>query len=137
MIAEVAMAIEFDKGFELHAQGMQLRAQRAEVIAGNIANADTPGYKAKGMDFQKAFAQATQKQQTGMSRTNEKHFDVRIELNNSVDFRVPDQPDTGDGNTVDVQVERNLYLKNSLEYQASIQFLNGKIQSMKKVITGS
>jgi len=131
------MAIGFDKGFDLHAQGMQLRAQRAEVIAGNIANADTPGYKAKGLDFQKAFAQAAQKQQTGMSRTNEKHFDVRIELNNNVDFRVPDQPDTGDGNTVDVQVERNLYLQNSIEYQASIQFLNGKIQSMKKVITGS
>jgi len=49
------MAISFDKGFELHAKGMNLRSQRAEVIANNIANADTPGYKAKGMDFQNAF----------------------------------------------------------------------------------
>ena len=130
------MAIGFDKGFELHAQGMQLRAQRAEVIASNIANADTPGYKAKGMDFQKALAQASQKQQMGMSRTNTKHFDVRTELNNNVDFRIPDQPDTGDGNTVDVQVERNLYLENSLEYQAGVQFLNGKIKALQKVISG-
>ncbi|WP_114325263.1 flagellar basal body rod protein FlgB [Candidatus Colwellia aromaticivorans] len=130
------MAIGFDKGFELHAQGMQLRSQRAEVIAGNIANADTPNYKAKGMDFNKAMQQANLQQQMGMSRTNSKHFDVRTELNNNVDFRVPDQPDTGDGNTVDVQVERNLYLENSLEYQAGLQFLNGKIKALQKVISG-
>ena len=130
------MAIEFDKGFELHARGMQLRAQRAEVIASNIANADTPGYKAKGIDFQKAMQQASQQQQMGMSKTNAKHFDVRTEINNNVDFRTPDQPDTGDGNTVDVQVERNLYLENSLEYQAGVQFLNGKIKALKNVISG-
>jgi flagellar basal-body rod protein FlgB len=130
------MAIGFDKGFELHAQGMQLRSQRAEVIAGNIANADTPNYKAKGMDFNKVMQQASLKQQTGMSRTNSKHFDIRTELNNNVDFRVPDQPDTGDGNTVDVQVERNLYLENSLEYQAGVQFLSGKIKALQKVISG-
>ena len=131
------MAIGFDKGFELHAQGMQLRAQRAEVIASNIANADTPGYKAKGMDFHKAMQQASQhQQQMGMSKTNAKHFDVRSEINNNVSFRTPDQPDTGDGNTVDVQVERNLYLENSMEYQAGVQFLNGKIKALKNVISG-
>jgi flagellar basal-body rod protein FlgB len=130
------MAIGFDKGFELHAQGMLLRSQRAEVIAGNIANADTPNYKAKGMDFNTAMKQASIQQEMGMSRTNSKHFDVRTELNNSVDFRTPDQPDTGDGNTVDVQVERNLYLENSLEYQAGLQFLTGKIKALQKVISG-
>ncbi len=130
------MAIGFSKGFELYSQGMQLRAKRAEVIASNIVNADTPGYKAQGMDFKQALAQASQKQQVGMTRTNEKHFDVRMELNNGVGYRVPNQPDTGDGNTVDVQVERNLYLENSLEYQASVQFLNGAIKGMRKAITG-
>ena len=98
------MAIGFDKGFQLHSQGMQIRSQRAEVIASNIANADTPGYKAKGLDFKQALAQASSKQQTGMTRTNDKHFDVRTELNNSVDFRIPNQPDTGDGNTVDLSL---------------------------------
>jgi flagellar basal-body rod protein FlgB len=130
------MAIGFDKGFQLHTQGMQIRAQRAEVIASNIANADTPGYKAKGLEFKQALTQAQSKQQTGMSRTHDKHFDIRTELNNSVYYRIPNHPDTGDGNNVDVQVERNLYLKNSLEYQASVQFLNGKIKAMKKAITG-
>jgi len=130
------MAIGFSKGFELHSQGMLLRSQRAEVIASNIANADTPGYKAKGLDFQQALTQAASNQQTSITRTNEKHFDVRTELNNNIGFRIPNQADTGDGNTVDVQVERNLYLKNSMEYQASIQFLNGQIKAMKKVISG-
>jgi flagellar basal-body rod protein FlgB len=130
------MAIGFDKGFELHTQGMQIRAQRAEIIASNIANADTPGYQAKGLEFKKALAQAQSNNQNAMTRTHEKHFDVKTEMNNSVDYRIPNNPDTGDGNTVDVQVERNLYLKNSLEYQASVQFLNGKVKAMKKVITG-
>lgn len=131
------MAISFEKAFGIHPQSLEVRSQRAEIIAGNIANADTPGYKARGMDFQAALAQASQKQQSsGMTRTNEKHFDTRMELNNGVGFRVPDQPDTGDGNTVDAQVERNLYLENSMQYQASIQFLNGKIKGLKKAITG-
>ena len=130
------MAINFDKAFGIHPQGMVLRAKRAEIIASNIANADTPGYKAKGMDFKDALANAAKNQQMGMTRTNEKHFDVRTEMNNGQGFRVPDQPDTGDGNTVDVQVERNLYLENSLQYQASVQFLNAKVKGLKKALGG-
>jgi len=130
------MAISFEKAFGIHPASLQVRAKTAEVIAGNIANADTPGYKAKGVDFKSALAQAASKQQSGMTRTHEKHFDIRTEMNNGVEYRVPNQPDTGDGNTVDAQVERNLYLKNSMQYQASIQFLNGKIKSLKKAITG-
>jgi flagellar basal-body rod protein FlgB len=130
------MAISFEKALGIHPQALAIRAQRAEVIASNIANADTPGYKARGMDFQKALAQASHKQQSGMTRTNDKHFDIRTEMNNGIGYRTPNQPDTGDGNTVDVQVERNLYLQNSLEYQASLQFLTGRIQGLKKAITG-
>ncbi|MDO6444415.1 flagellar basal body rod protein FlgB [Colwellia sp. 1_MG-2023] len=130
------MAISFEKAFGIHPATLKIRAQNAEVIAGNIANADTPGYKAKGMDFKSALAQAASRQQTGMTRTHEKHFDVRTELNNGVDYRVPNQPDTGDGNTVDSQVERNLYLENSMHYQASVQFMSSKIKGLKKAITG-
>ncbi len=130
------MAINLDKILSLHSNALILRGERAEVIASNIANADTPGYKAKGMDFQKLLMQASQKQEMGMAKTNEKHFDTRIALNSNVAFRSPTQPDTGDGNTVDVQVERNLYLQNSLEYQTSLQFLNGTIGGLRKAITG-
>ncbi|GLX77663.1 flagellar basal body rod protein FlgB [Thalassotalea insulae] len=130
------MAISFEKAFGILPDSLQVRAKNAEVIAANIANADTPGYKAKGMDFQTALAQAANRQQAGMTKTHEKHFDVRTEINNDVDFRVPNQPDTGDGNNVDVQMERNLYLENSMHYQASIQFLNSKIKGLKQAISG-
>lgn len=130
------MAVSFEKAFGIHPQSLQIRAQNAEVIASNIANADTPGYKAKGLDFKTALAQAASRQQSGMAKTHEKHFDVRTEINNATDYRMPNQPDTGDGNTVDAQMERNLYLENSMHYQASIQFLNGKIKGLKKAITG-
>jgi len=130
------MAISFEKAFGIHPQSLQVRAKNAEVIAANIANADTPGYKAKGLDFKAALAQAASKQQSGMSKTHAKHFDIRTEINNGVDYRVPNQADTGDGNTVDAQVERNLYLENSMKYQASLQFLTGKIKGLKKAITG-
>ena len=130
------MAISFDKAFGIHPNTLQLRAQKAEVIAANIANADTPGYKSKGMDFKAALAQAASRQQSGMSKTHEKHFDINTEISNFVQYRVPDQPDTGDGNTVDVQMERNLYLENSMHYQATLQFMNGKIKGLKKAISG-
>lgn len=107
------------------------------MIASNIANADTPGYKAQGMDFQKALAQATQQQQSlNMQKTNAKHFDIKSSLTDGLMYRTPDQPDTGDGNTVNAQLERNLYLENSLEYQASLQFVNSKIQGLKKALGG-
>jgi flagellar basal-body rod protein FlgB len=131
------MAISLDKAFGIHPEILALRAKQAEVVSSNIANADTPGYKARGMDFDKMLSQAATKQQTGMSRTHEKHFDVRTEANNNLEFRIPNQTDTGDGNTVDVQVERNLYLDNSMRYQASLQFMTGKIQGLKKAITGA
>ena len=130
------MAINLDTMFGVHPDALVLRAKRAEVIASNIANADTPGYKAQGMDFQKALAQATKKQSMSMTQTNEKHIDSRMALNDGLEYRIPNQPDTGDGNTVDIQVERNLYLENSLEYQASLQFLNGRIKGLRKAITG-
>jgi len=130
------MAINFDKAFGIHVQGMLVRAERAEVLASNIANADTPGYKAKDINFHKMLLQASQQQEMGMTRTNKKHFDTRMSLNDELQYRTPSQPDTGDGNTVDAQVERNLYLQNSLEYQASLQFLNGSISGLRKAITG-
>ncbi len=130
------MAINFDNIFGIHAEALQLRGKRAELIASNIVNADTPGYKAKGMDFQKLLAQASKKQNIGMTITDARHIDQRMSLNSGTEYRIPNQPDTGDGNTVDMQVERNLYLQNSLEYQASLQFINGKIKGLRKAITG-
>tara|TARA_Y100001956_G_C4101316_1_gene177801 strand:- start:916 stop:1326 length:411 start_codon:yes stop_codon:yes gene_type:complete len=131
------MAISFDKALGVHQHTMLIRSQRAEMLASNIANADTPGYKAKDIDFAQAFKAAKSSQQRGnmMQRTDSKHLNGGSQLNSSVElFRNPNQADTGDGNSVDIQVERNLYVQNALEYQASLQFLTGKFKGLKKAL---
>jgi flagellar basal-body rod protein FlgB len=133
------MAISFDKALGVHPQTIAIRSQRAEMLASNIANADTPGYKAKDIDFAQAFKAAKSNQLSGntMLRTNEKHIAGGTRLTNGVElFRNPNQADTGDGNSVDIQVERNLYVQNALEYQASLQFLTGKFKGLKKALGG-
>lgn len=130
------MAISLDKAFGIHQQALLVRSERAEVLASNIANADTPGYKAKDIDFASALKNAQQRSGYNMSKTHEKHYDLSINANSSDQFRNPMQPDTGDGNSVDVQVERNNFMQNSMEYQTSLRFLNGKIQSLNKALTG-
>ncbi len=131
------MAISFDKALGVHPHAMLIRSQRAEVLAANIANADTPGYKAKDIDFATALKTAKSHQQSGnsMVRTNEKHIaGGSRSVGGAESFRVPNQTDTGDGNSVDIQVERNLYTQNAMEYQASLQFLTGKFKGLNKAL---
>ena len=130
------MAISLDRLMGFHKKALDIRNDRMEVIAGNLANANTPGYKARDIDFQKAMKSAQLHQGHNLNRTHEKHFAGRMQSQSELEFRVPNQPDTGDGNTVEVQVERNNFLDNGMRYQAGIQFLNGKIKGMKKAIKG-
>ncbi|MBM7456542.1 flagellar basal-body rod protein FlgB [Oceanisphaera litoralis] len=130
------MTISFDKAFGIHQHALVARSERAELLAGNLANADTPGYKARDMDFQAALNQAQTHQGFSLNRTSQQHFAVELAPSGTVQFRVPNQPDTGDGNTVDVQTERNNYMENALQYQASLEFLNGKISGLLKAIKG-
>ena len=130
------MAISLDKLMGFHQKAMQIRTDRMEVIAGNLANADTPGYKAQDIDFQKAMKSAQYDQRHSLNRTHEKHFAGQMQTQGELEYRVPTQPDTGDGNTVEVQTERNTFLDNGLRYQAGLQFLNGKIKGMKKALAG-
>jgi len=130
------MAISFDKALGISQYTVGVRSKRAEIIASNIVNADTPHYKAKGLDFAQAMKSAQSSMSTNIAKTHSKHFDINASVSDSQAFRVPNQPDTGDGNTVDVQVERNLYMKNSLEYQQSLQFLGGKFKGLNMAIKG-
>ena len=131
------MAISFDKALGVHPHAMLIRSQRAEVLAANIANADTPGYKAKDIDFATALKTAKSHQLGGntMVRTNDKHIAGGTRsVGGSELFRTPNQTDTGDGNSVDIQVERNLYTQNAMEYQASLQFLGGRFKGLNKAL---
>ena len=134
------MAISFDKAFGIHQYTIGARAARAEVLSANIANADTPGYKAKDLDFSAALQQAQSGIESGFSlaTSNERHISSTLSsgLTSNVKYRNPDQPDTGDGNSVDVQRERSAFLENGLEYQASLEFLNSRISGLLKAIKG-
>lgn len=132
------MAISFDNALGIHQYTMGIRTERAEILSSNLANADTPGYKAKDVDFKQALsdAQSNLSRRQNLARTHEKHFDVGSSLSSGVKYRVPLQPDTGDGNTVDVQVERNKFLQNGMEYQASVQFLSSKFKGLTKALKG-
>ncbi len=130
------MAISFDKAFGVHQYTLSVRAKRAEVLSSNIANADTPGFKARDIDFSQALQDAQGQQGFGLSTTSEKHFDLQTDTPGTTQYRNPLQPDTGDGNTVDVQQERSEFLRNSLEYQASLEFMNSKISGLLKALKG-
>jgi flagellar basal-body rod protein FlgB len=135
------MAINLDRLAGFHHNALKVRADKMEVIAGNLANANTPGYKAKDIDFRTAMNSAMQganSSQAGPSalvRTSEKHIAGTSKHNFDIHYRIPDQADTGDANTVDVQVERNAFLENGMRYEASLMLLNGKFSGMKKAIS--
>jgi len=140
------MAINLDKLVGFHQSALKIRTERMEVIAGNLANANTPGYKAKDIDFNKAMQSAMRdsaggapfRNSGGLARTNDRHMSGNpssVAANFDMQYRIPTQPDTGDGNTVEVQAERNRFLDNGLRYQASLEFLNGKVKGMKKALS--
>jgi flagellar basal-body rod protein FlgB len=120
-----------------HPHALMIREKRAEVLAENIANADTPGYKAKDVDFQQALQLAKSRQGQSASRTHDQHFHIASTMHKDTLFRNPDQPDTGDGNSVDIHRERNAIMQNSLEYQTTLTFLNSRISGLKKALTGT
>jgi len=131
------MAISFDKAFGLHEVALNLKAQRAEVIASNLANADTPNFKARDIDFEQALKLVNSQRASKLSRTHESHIDSRIGTEiPGLSYRIPYQPDTGDGNSVEAQIEQTKFAENAMQYQASLTFLNSKIKGLMRAIKG-
>ncbi|WNL47242.1 flagellar basal body rod protein FlgB [Dyella sp. BiH032] len=124
-----------DKLFGMHAQALGLWQRRAEVIAGNLANADTPDYLARDVDFRKALAEAGGDGKLPMAATAAGHIDPAVQANDTLAYRVPLQP-TMDGNTVDTQVEQANFAANSVHYQASLSFITAQIRMLRTAITG-
>lgn len=128
--------MNLDKAFGIHAQAMSLRAQRSEVLATNIANAETPNYQAQDFDFNEILQSVAEKR-SEMLTTHAHHMQAgETELmGHDLMYRIPDQPSI-DGNTVDLQVERAEFNRNALQYQASVRFLNGKVSGLLSAIRG-
>ena len=116
-------------------QTLQLKARRLEVIAQNIANADTPNYKARDIDF-KAVLGAAQQQETAMQATTSGHYASSQEMNaDGMRFRTPFNT-SFDGNTVEMSLEQAQYGKAAGDYQATLNFLQSRIGGIRKALKG-
>ncbi len=126
-----------DKVFGIHEQAVQLRARRSEVLASNLANADTPGYKARDFDFKKILRNEMASP-VRLASTHKGHIqaDQGIVSTAQMQYRNPQQPSL-DGNTVEAEREQVEYSANAVSYQASLRFLEGKIKGLKTAIRGS
>ena len=130
------MAISIDKVMQYHETALLLRSKRSEVLASNIANANTPGYKAKDFDFSRALQEAQSAQQSSMVKTHQNHFGPSGVSDVSMKYIVPFQTGTGDGNSVDLPSQQTAFAQNALEYQMSMRFLNSKIKDMLSALKG-
>jgi len=133
------MRFDLDKAFGIHQFGMQVRSKRAELLANNIANVDTPNFKARDIDFKQALQQAIEpKAMAQLKTTNPKHIRTGVEMGNlstELLYRIPLQPSI-DGNTVDSNFEKSEFSKNAIQYQASVKFVTGRIKSLLTALKG-
>lgn len=119
-----------------HENALKFRALRNQVLSANIANADTPGYKARDLDFDAALKNATGKGVRLMA-TSDGHIGTgkATLTSEQLRYRVPMQP-TLDGNTVETDVEQAAFAENALMYRASLAFLDGKIRTLRYALKG-
>lgn len=113
-----------DTLFGVHGAALEVRSQRMGLLASNIANAATPGYKAKDIDFSQALSAAE----------SDGSFDTRA-MQAATRFRVPLEPSM-DGNTVDLSTEQTAFAENAVAYQTTLSFLNGRIGQITRALKG-
>ncbi len=126
--------------FQFHQAALNLRAARQELIASNIANADTPNYKAKDIDFASALRGALEGsgQKLPVAVTSPQHLGGASGdsvMGSPVLYRKPLQP-SADGNTVDMDVERAQFADNALRYEASVRFVSDEAKDVLAALQG-
>ena len=132
------MAFNLDSYLGVHPDALKLQSKRTEVIANNLANSDTPGYKARDIDFRAAMASAGSADATvKLATTNASHLsiDPNTEASANLKYRTPLAPSL-DGNTVDAQQEQAAFADNSVRYQATLTFLSARFKGLMTAITG-
>ena len=133
------MQNRIDNVLAFQEKALGLRAHRQQVLAGNIANADTPNYKARDFDFQAALKDALAgrgNDDLALSKTSPRHLDGR-EGSGPVKlmYRVPAQGAV-DGNTVEMDIERSAFAENAVHYEAGLSFISSRIKTMMAAIQG-
>jgi flagellar basal-body rod protein FlgB len=128
------MAIGFEQALRIHAQALTVRSQRAEILAANLANADTPNYQARDLDF-KATLAGLQGHGGSLRATHATHMQARGGTPGELLYRTPAQMAI-DGNTVEEEQEKAAFSDNALRYQASLQLLGNRVQGLLTAIRG-
>jgi flagellar basal-body rod protein FlgB len=128
--------MKIDEAFGIHEHALRLRAARSEVLAANLANADTPGFKARDVDFAAVLRQELPGP-VRLAATQPGHIgsDSGPVAAGQLQYRNPTQPSV-DGNTVDVVREQVAFSQNAMQYQASLRFLEGRLRSLLTAIKG-
>jgi len=124
--------------FGIHTQALDLWQRRADVLANNLANADTPGYLARDIDFRKALSAAGGGGDGALPLEAPSAGQIGSGPGTgpaALAYRVPTQPSM-DGNTVDAQVEQADFAANSVHYQASLSFITAQIRMLRTAISG-
>lgn len=124
-----------DSLFYIHENALNLRAKRVELLASNIANVDTPGYKAKDIDFNEVFSALMTKDQT-IKATHKNHYSDESNLVPAFQKERASKQPSLDGNTVDSQVESGLFAQNSIRYLTSLRFIDNQVRNMMAVLKG-
>ncbi len=124
------------QAIDFQSQALVLRAERQRLIASNIANADTPGYQAREMDFAKALRQATgttvpSSAPLALTTTSPGHDAAAVNLRSDPGLLYArHSQDAVDRNTVDMDRERASFTDNTVKYEATLRFINGSVRSM-------
>jgi len=138
------MVTKIDKYLNFYETDLHLRAQRQEILSSNIANADTPNYKARDIDFNQILKQRLAQPSSvglgqtelGLSRSDESHLSSSAQPDDlPVLYRAARQA-SADGNTVDMDIERTQFAENSLYYEVSVTMVNGQVKNMLAVLQG-
>jgi flagellar basal-body rod protein FlgB len=122
-----------DNALGVHAQALGLRSKRMEVLARNIANADTPHFKAKDIDFRSVLKQS---REDALNSTHNLHMKIAMEEDSSGEkYRVPFNA-SFDGNTVEMNVEQAKFGQAAADYQATLNILENRIGGIRKALRG-
>lgn len=133
------MISKLDDMLRFHQTALNLRAYRQQLLASNVANADTPNFKARDIDFSSALRDALSSRSgnTVLMTTSPRHLGSGAESATPAKmlYRTPQQPSM-DGNTVDMDAERARFADNSLHFEANLTFISGQIKTMLVAIQG-
>lgn len=133
------MVSKIDNALSFQQQALGLRAQRQQILAGNIANADTPNFKARDFDFSTALKEAVAGRSSGglaLVTTAPKHLPGSGESSPArLMYRSTVQP-SADGNTVDMDVERAQFSENAVQYEAGVTFISQQIKTLLAAVQG-